>query len=131
MRGLLILLLPLASAAAVAACGGDSAPKTTVNVTLQEWQVSPSAKTVESGKVKFLVTNSGTMTHELAVVQVDADGNKREVAEVEDVGAGTKAEFTADLKAGRYELACLLVPGEAGATVDHYQQGMHTEFIVQ
>ena len=130
MRALLFLVLPLAGAAAIAGCGGDSV-KTTVNVTLQEWQVSPSATTVEAGKIKFLVTNNGTMTHELAVVQVDADGNKREVAEVEDVEKGTNAEFTAKLKAGTYQLACLIVPGEAGSTMDHYQQGMHTEFIVK
>jgi len=36
-----------------------------------------------------------------------------------------------NLKPGKYELACLITPGEFGATVDHYQQGMHTEFIVK
>ena len=38
---------------------------------------------------------------------------------------------TLDLAPGAYELACLIAPGEAGSTVDHYQQGMHSDFTVQ
>jgi iron uptake system component EfeO len=128
---LLIGLLPLAGL--IWACGGDddSKPETTVDVALQEWTVSPSVASVEAGEVTFVVTNGGTMVHELAVVQVDPDGNRREVAEIEDVTVGSTLEFTADLEPGNYELACLLVPGEAGSTEDHYQQGMHTAFTVE
>ncbi len=129
-RGILLLvLLPICALAW--ACGDDSNPRATVDVSLQEWTVSPSVSSVEAGEVTFVVTNRGTMVHELAVVQVGPDGNKRVVAELENVVVGSTVELTRDLKPGHYELACLLVPGEAGATVDHYQQGMHTAFTVQ
>lgn len=38
---------------------------------------------------------------------------------------------TLNLAAGRYQLACLIVPGEAGSTTDHYQEGTHTDFTVE
>jgi hypothetical protein len=98
---------------------------------MKEWSVNPSLTTVDAGKIHFNADNQGTTTHELAVVSIGSDGQKREVAEIEDLGAGKKGSFSAKLKPGRYELACLLVPGEAGATADHYRQGMHTEFIIR
>jgi iron uptake system component EfeO len=125
----LTILLPVA--ALIWACGGESGAKTTVDVALQEWSVTPSVSSVKAGDVHFVVSNKGTMVHELAVVQVDPDGNKREVAEIEDVGVGSTLDFTTKLAPGQYQLACLLVPGESGATVDHYMQGMHTEFTVE
>jgi uncharacterized cupredoxin-like copper-binding protein len=121
----------VASASAfLLACGGGGA-KVTVTAELKEYSVTPSTTEVEAGKIKFVAKNVGTVTHELAVVQVDADGNKREVADVEGIEPGKTREFTADLKAGRYQLACLIAPGEAGSVVDHYQQGMHVDFIVK
>jgi uncharacterized cupredoxin-like copper-binding protein len=125
----LTILLPVTGL--IWACGGGSDAKTTVDVALQEWSVTPSVSNVKAGDVHFVVSNKGTMVHELAVVQVDPDGNKRAVAEIEDVGVGSKLDFTAKLEPGHYQLACLLVPGESGATVNHYQQGMHTEFTVE
>jgi uncharacterized cupredoxin-like copper-binding protein len=126
---IMTILLPLAGL--IWACGGDSGTKTTVDVALQEWSVTPSVSSVEAGDVHFVVSNKGTMVHELAVIQVDPDGNKREVAEIEDVAVGSTLDFTTKLAPGHYQLACLLVPGESGATVDHYMQGMHTEFTVE
>ena len=112
MRALLFLLLPFSGAAAIAGCGGDSV-KTTVNVTLQEWQI---AVCHDRGGREDQVPgheqrHDDPRTRGRPVL--NADGNKREVAEVEDVEKGTNAEFTAKLKAGTYQLACLIVPGEA------------------
>jgi uncharacterized cupredoxin-like copper-binding protein len=53
------------------------------------------------------------------------------MGEIEDVAAQTGGTVTLDLAAGAYELACLIAPGEAGSTVDHYQQGMHSDFTVE
>lgn len=117
--------------ALTAACGGSPAPAATVEVALKEFAVNPSVSEVPAGKIRFVATNQGTMVHELAVLSTTAEGSKHEVAEAEGIKVGQKAQFTAKLKPGRYELACLVAPGEQGSTVDHYQQGMHTAFTVK
>jgi len=96
-----------------------------------EWVRSSLVENVDFGKIHFVAKNDGSAIHELAVVSVDDKGNKHELAEAEDIGAGKTKEFNAKLKPGRYELACLVAPGEAGSTVDHYQQGMHVAFTVR
>jgi uncharacterized cupredoxin-like copper-binding protein len=53
------------------------------------------------------------------------------MGEIEDIDPGAGGSIVIDLPAGDYQLACVLVPGEAGSTVDHYQQGMWTEFTVE
>ena len=133
MRRISTLVLALAALGSVLvlACGGDSKPAATVQVELKEWTVSPSVTSMGAGKIRFVAKNNGTMIHELALLSVGSDGTKRELAEVEDVTVGSEGEFEAALKPGQYQLACLLVPGEAGSTVDHYQQGMHTDFTVR
>lgn len=115
---------------AAAACGSDRVDSV-VDVQMQEWAVKPAVASVKAGTIRFEATNNGTMVHELAVLSVSADGARRELAEVEDLGVGKTGSFTVKLKPGTYELVCLLVPGEAGSTVDHYQQGMHTPFTVE
>ncbi len=104
----------------------------TVNVDLTEWAVTPDVKSVPAGTILFVAHNRSTsMTHELAVVSVGADGQRHEVADVEGLKPAQEAQFLVDLRPGQYELACLIVPGEAGSTVDHYQTGMHTPFTVE
>jgi len=115
--------------AKVSASGGKA--DTTVEAILKEYSVGSSVTEVNAGVIRFVGKNEGAVIHELAVLSVAGDGSKREVADVEDIGPGKAREFTAKLNAGRYELACLIAPGEAGSTLDHYQQGMHTEFTVK
>lgn len=105
---------------------------TTVNVVLSEWLVNPSVSEVKAGRIRFVARNvSGDQVHELAVLSVARDGQKRELAEVEGLKAGETGEFIVALKAGRYELACLTAKGEWGSTEDHYQKGMYTSFTVR
>jgi uncharacterized cupredoxin-like copper-binding protein len=126
------LTLLMALAVLVTACGGDEKPSASVDVDLTEWTVKPSVTEVSAGTIKVTAHNKGTQTHEIALLSVGADNGKKEVADHEGIKAGADGSFTAkNLKAGRYELACLIAPGEEGSTVDHYQQGMHTEFIVK
>lgn len=116
----------------VVACGGDDKPKATVDVDLSEWTVKPSLTEVSAGTIKVIGHNKGTQTHEIALLSVGADGSKKEVADHEGIKPGASGDFTAkNLKPGKYELACLIAPGEEGSTEDHYQKGMHTEFIVK
>jgi uncharacterized cupredoxin-like copper-binding protein len=123
-------MLVAGTVALVAACaGGGQQP---IEVDLTEWTVTPSVAEVRAGEVVFSAHNrSSDMVHELAVLTVDDDGNKRPVAEIEDIAPGESGKTAVTLKPGRYELACLIVPGEAGSTVDHYHQGMHTSLTVR
>jgi uncharacterized cupredoxin-like copper-binding protein len=125
-------------AAASDAPGGSASPTeavsadATVSVGLKEYQVIASAAAVNAGKIKFEATNnSTTQVHELAVLRVKDDGTFENMGEVEDIDPGSGGSVVIDLAAGRYQLACVIVPGEAGSTVDHYEQGMHIDFTVK
>jgi uncharacterized cupredoxin-like copper-binding protein len=69
--------------------------------------------------------------HELAVLRVKDDGSYENLGEVEDIDPGKGGDVTLDLKPGKYVLACLITPGEAGSTEDHFSRGMHTELTVE
>lgn len=113
-------------AAATTAGGG-----TTVAVTLADYTVTPDKAAVKAGSVRFIATNvSGEHVHELAVLKIKPDGSFDNLGEIEDIPAGEGGSVTLDLTPGSYQLACVIVPGEAGSTVDHYQEGMHTDFTV-
>jgi uncharacterized cupredoxin-like copper-binding protein len=126
-------------AATSATPGGEAtrdaggAADTTVSVTLSEWEVSPNLARVEAGSIRFEATNeSADQVHELAVLRRKDDGSIAEVlGEIEDLDPGASGSIVIEMEAGQYELACVIVPGEAGSTVDHYQQGMRTDFEVR
>ncbi len=113
----------------LAACGGKDteagsdnpyltkkAPRATVEVQMIEFAMKPSVPSVPAGPIRFRATNaSKSMVHELAVLRIKDDGSFDNTGEVE----------------GKYLLACVLVPGEAGSTVDHFKEGMKTEFAVR
>jgi uncharacterized cupredoxin-like copper-binding protein len=113
--------------------GGMAGPASdTVAVGLTEYVVTPGKADVKAGKIKFVATNtSASMTHELAVLKKKDDGTFENAGEIEDIAPGNGGEIILDLAPGSYELACLIVPGEAGSTVDHYKSGMHTMFTVE
>ncbi|MEZ4503298.1 MAG: cupredoxin domain-containing protein [Dehalococcoidia bacterium] len=109
-----------------------SAATASIDVALAEWSVTPSAPSVEAGTVRFVAHNeSETMTHELAILAIGENGERFEIAEVEGLEPGQSGEVVATLEPGTYQLACLIAPGEAGSTEDHYASGMHTEFTVE
>ena len=98
-----------------------------------QFSMQSSLKTVKAGKVRFIVTNFGTMTHEMVAVLTDKtpkqltepDGTANEstsVGEAADLEPGATKMVTLDLKAGHYILLCNL-PG-------HYAGGMYQEFTV-
>lgn len=113
-----------------AEAGGEA--DTSVAVTLVEYSVTADKPSVPAGKVRFIATNaSKDQVHELAVLKTKDDGTFDNMGEIEDIEAQKGGAVTLDLAAGAYELACLIAPGEAGSTVDHYQQGMHSAFTVR
>lgn len=104
----------------------------TVKVSLIEYEVIPDVDTLSAGTVRFEATNdSGSLVHELAILRVATDGSLEPLGEIEDIAPGDSVAITVELEPGRYQLACLLVPGEAGSTRDHYQEGMWTLFTVE
>jgi uncharacterized cupredoxin-like copper-binding protein len=111
-----------------AACGNNGKK---VDVDLTEWAVQPSVTEISAGSVTFAAHNrSTTMVHELAILKVDG-ATKTKVKEIEDIDPGKGKDVSVKLSPGLYELACVIVPGEAGSTSDHYQQGMHTTIVVR
>jgi len=112
--------------------GNDDPADTTVSVELTEYTVAPSETSVAAGNIQFDAENlSAAQVHELAVLKVQADGGFDVMGEIEDIPAGASGSIRLQLEAGTYELSCLIVPGEAGSTADHYEEGMHTEFTVE
>ena len=121
-------VLPAIIVLVAAAC---SRQEKTVDVDLTEWAVTPSVSQISAGTVTFVAHNRSTaMVHELAILKVDG-GKKTEVKEIEDIDPGKGGRVTVKLSSGQYELACVIAPGEAGSMADHYQQGMHTTFVVR
>ncbi|MBI5285711.1 MAG: hypothetical protein HY874_11515, partial [Chloroflexi bacterium] len=107
-------------------------PDTTVAVGLGDYTVTPDKTSVQAGAIRFIVTNiSKKESHELAVLKVKDDGSFENKGEVEPIGPEQGGAVTLDLEPGAYKLACLVTKGEEGSTVDHYQQGMHTDFRVE
>ncbi len=127
----------------------DQAPSasSTVNVTVKEYSVT-APPTALAGDVTFVVTNAGTMPHELLVVlsnvlpgqipltdsgdpPVPVASGADKISEDESVGEtggdplepGETRTFTVtDLASGKYQLLCNI----AG----HYRNGMWSEFRV-
>lgn len=143
LRSLTPLVLVAGVLGATTACAGgpadvEAAPAgtgtgrggTTVAVDLKEWTVEPEADEVEPGPVTFRVRNLGARTHELVLFRSDLpvdrlprdeDGAIDEraagvelVDEVEDVGPGQSASFSADVARGSYYLVCNLVDPDTG-----------------
>jgi uncharacterized cupredoxin-like copper-binding protein len=104
----------------------------TVGVSLVEYSITANPASVSAGKIRFDAMNeSASQVHELAVLKPKGDGDFDNLGEIEDIAPGGDGTVTLDLEAGEYVLACLIVAGEAGSTVDHFDQGMKVDFVVE
>ncbi|HET9477355.1 MAG TPA: hypothetical protein VFP63_07690 [Dehalococcoidia bacterium] len=101
-----------------------------VVVLLDEYTVEPGRASLEAGNIEFEAINEGKEIHELYVLKV-REGGYDVVGEIENIAPGDSGKMTLALEAGEYQLACLIVPGEADSTVDHFKKGMHTDFVVE
>lgn len=111
----------------------STAPAAQIQVDLKEYTVTPSSAVGKAGTVTFAVTNSGTIAHELVVIQTKKpagallEGGKADetgnVGETGDLEAGAQKTLHLKLRPGHYALICNL-PG-------HYVSGQHTDFNVQ
>ncbi|MFD7320965.1 iron uptake system protein EfeO [Streptomyces sp. NPDC059875] len=84
--------------------GGDGA----VQVVAKDDSCEVSKKSFPAGHVELAVENKGTKVTEVYILYPD----DRIVTERENIGPGTKATITAEVKAGDYEIACK--PGMKG-----------------
>ena len=140
MRALFVMTT--ASLLLLAACGAQAAqPASTtggqVSVTLTDSGVTLAQTSVNGGPVTFKVKNTGTLLHELVVIQTDIAAEKIQPnadepgkmseegtqGESGDVAVGETKEFTLNLTPGKYVLMC----NEVG----HYMMGMHIPFVVR
>lgn len=114
---------------------GKGGVPVTVRATLSEYKIELKRSSAPAGKIRFKVTNAGTMNHELIVIRTNrAPGDlpvrgsqaseKGAVGEIEEdeLGPGDTRSLTLRLKRGKYVLICN-VP-------DHYQNGQYLRFIV-
>ncbi len=133
-----LLVIAAGSILFLAACGGAAGTNGgTINATLTDNSIVLNQASVPSGKVTFNVKNTGTMVHELVVLQTNLaqdkipadsavpgkvleDGSKGETGDM-DIGA-TKT-FTLDLAPGNYVLIC--------NQPAHYLLGMHIALVVK
>ena len=126
-----VVVVGVAAAGAVTASAVTSAK--VVPVRLNEYNIVPAKQGAPAGKVTFVLTNTGKLTHEFVVVktakpaggllkggEADETGAAGEVA---DLKPGQTKKLTLTLKAGHYALLCNL-PG-------HYRAGQLADFYVR
>jgi uncharacterized cupredoxin-like copper-binding protein len=121
-----------APAPAAAHAATPAAAPHSLNVSLKEFKVLPSAPKAAAGKVTFHVRNIGTVKHEFVVIKTNkpaADllkGNAADetgrVGEIDGLNPGRSGNLALHLKPGHYALICNQ-PG-------HYKLGQHIDFTV-
>lgn len=140
---LLVVAVMLIVGLAMRPAGGITVPKGyhVVHVSLAEWSISGVPNTVPAGDYEFVITNNGTVPHELVMWATkdpakalprgaDSDVNEDSSAleSVLDTGSSLRPGETrvvfADLTAtGHYAMVCNL-PG-------HYRSGMSEDLTVK
>ncbi|GAA3487856.1 iron uptake system protein EfeO [Streptomyces cremeus] len=118
MRPVRLSLLAVAAAATVLAATGCTQKSKgaegggegdgVIRVVAKDDSCEVSKKEFPAGKVELAVENKGSKVTEVYVLFPD----DRIVTERENIGPGTKADLTAEIKAGAYEIACK--PGMKG-----------------
>lgn len=103
--------------AALAGCSSKTKDADSVAVTATDSACEVATTELSSGTTTFAVTNKGS---DVTEVYVYGEGDKV-MGEVENIGPGTSRDFTVDLGAGTYEVACK--PGQKG-------DGIRTEITV-
>ena len=126
---------PPATTQAAAPSPAAAPAKGTVDVTLKEYSIAPSATTVDHGRVTFDVKNAGAMKHELVILRTTKPAAQLgkanaarvseagHVGEVGDLAAGASGTTSVKLDPGHYVLVCNL-PG-------HWMAGMRTDLTVR
>ncbi|MFC4147699.1 cupredoxin domain-containing protein [Micromonospora mangrovi] len=107
-----VVAVALCAAAALTACGDDSAKAEAVAVTATDSSCAVAKTSFTPGEATFAVTNKGKQTTEVYVYGRQGDAYTQVIAEVENVAPGLTRNVTASLANGTYEVACK--PGQTG-----------------
>jgi uncharacterized cupredoxin-like copper-binding protein len=110
---------PFAAAAlaalALSGCARDEpyvpAAGRTVSLRLDEYRVLPQRVTVPAGRVRLVGRNTGRLTHNLAVVQLDrplGEDEERQFARTPTAHPGQQVQTTVTLKPGKYRVVCTI-----------------------
>jgi uncharacterized cupredoxin-like copper-binding protein len=119
---------------------GASSRSQQVAVTLEEYELKVTQKSVSSGKVSFKVHNAGRDKHEFVILRTDippaglltmgsqdkvneAAPGVVHVAEIDGVDPGKERDLDVELKPGNYVLICNIV--------GHVHEGMVAGFVVR
>ena len=133
MRKLALGIVAVAVVAGPLSTGEAVTSKPLVAVQVDEFSVFPGTQGAPKGKVRFVVTNIGSVKHEFVVLktakpagnllkgqEADEAGN---VGEIGGIPAGQSRTLNLVLKPGHYSLICNL-PG-------HYKTGQFADFYVR
>jgi plastocyanin len=114
--------IALATLLALAALGTTAAAArgpASLGVAEREFHITPYARSVKHGPVKFNINNLGQDTHNLVI-----RGPHHFRAQGPDVDAGGRASFTVNLRRkGTYTLLC--------TRANHYKLGMKARLVVR
>jgi len=135
MKGLAVAIagVTLVVASGLVTAGGAVTSKPLVAVQVDEFSVFPGTQGAPRGKVRFVVTNIGTVRHEFVVLKTakpagdllkgnEAD-ERGKAGEIGGVPPGQARTLNRTLKPGHYSLICNL-PG-------HYKTGQFADLYVR
>ena len=115
----------IALAAVLAACGEPAAHQPpvspnspAVDVTMTDYKFHPNPIHVTAGRIRFRISNVGTVGHDLTILTPDST---RRIAHTALVPPGGQANVSMDLAAGIYPVICTQ-PG-------HLELGMETSVV--
>lgn len=100
---------------ALTGCGSDDSSggsSSSYDVTATDSECKLETGSVPAGKATFKVANEGSDVTEVYVYGQDGDEFTTIMGEVENIGPGTSQDFSVNLTAGDYEVACK--PGMTG-----------------
>jgi Uncharacterized copper-binding protein len=126
------ILVVLAFTLMLASCGGAAKPSTDINVTMTDFQFSPTQFTVPAGKeISVSSSNTGAVVHNFVIMKLGTTAgtefNDEDIPnvywEVEiQPGGSVDTSFTAPSEPGEYEVVC--------RTPGHLQAGMIAKMTV-
>lgn len=107
-------------------CGGAASPTTDIDVTLIDFQFTPTSFTVPAGEeIMLTASNNGAVIHNFIIMELGYNvGNEFDDEDLSHVywqvevspGNSTETSFTAPQETGEYEVVC--------STPGHVQAGM-------